>query len=199
MGTGPSRGFHTAIRGARMKRTQTSLMVASFLALAAVVTLGVLSLRGGMLADSPDQASLSPSMPPSEVIGTPSEVPEQLQPATSDALAPTGVALEPLSGPPERSLWALSADTYASGVEVSVEFEPYGIGPCSEGPSVVVRVASAKPSDSAAKIPDLAGRNVVFLLGDSVVDKGGRYAGTAVTRAQDDRVLLVLKDVRPLP
>ena len=109
--------------------------------------------------------------------------------------APEGAELVRLTNPPEKTLWALSADTYSAGVGIAVEFQPYGIGPSSFGPSVVVLVTSAEAEDASAKAPDLEGRNVIFLLGDSAVDKGGTYEGVAVTQAQGDRVVLVLEDV----
>lgn len=109
--------------------------------------------------------------------------------------APEGAELVRLTNPPEKTLWAVSAETYSAGVRIAVEFQPYGIGPSSFGPSVVVLVTSAEAEDPSAKAPDLEGRNVVFLLGDSVVDQGGTYEGIAATQAQGDRVLLVLEDV----
>jgi len=114
------------------------------------------------------------------------------------AVAEPGAELSRLSTPPEKSLWAFAAGTYEPGVRIAIEFEPYGVGPSSFGASVVALVSSAEPEDSSAKAPDLAGRNVVLILGDSVVDAGGRYEGVAVTQAQGDRVVLVLEDVAPL-
>ena len=108
-----------------------------------------------------------------------------------------GVPLEPLSAPPDRSLWALSPDSYDEGLEIEVEFEPYGIGPSSYGPSIVGLVSAAEPRARDGRVPDLTGRNVVFILGDQLVKVGGRYAGVAVTRMQGDRIVLVLQDVTP--
>ena len=116
---------------------------------------------------------------------------------TTEQPAAAGSVLASLSAPPERSLWALSDKSYDAGVELAVEFEPYGIGPSSLGPSIVARVSSATARGSSGRVPELAGRNVVFVLGESVVETGGHYAGTAVTTAKGDRVVLVLKDVKP--
>ena len=119
------------------------------------------------------------------------------EPPAALAPAPPGSPLEPLTTPPERSLWALSAESYDTGVVISVEFEPYGVGPSSYGPSIVALVSSATPIDSGVKAPELVGRNVVLIVGDVDVEVGGRYMGTVVTRAQDDRVVLVLQDAAP--
>jgi hypothetical protein len=109
--------------------------------------------------------------------------------------AAPGSSLEPLSSPPERSLWALSPDSHDAGLEIDVEFEPYGVGPPAYGPSIVALVSVAEHVSPGGRAPDLVGRNVVFVLGDQSVEAGGRYVGTVVTREQDDRIVLVLQDV----
>lgn len=118
-------------------------------------------------------------------------------PASPERLAAAGERLEPLSGPPERSVWALSADAYDEGVELVIEFEPYGYGPSSFGPSIVALVSSAAPQDSDARIPKLSGRNVVLIVGDTEVEAGGSYTGKAITRLQDDRIVIVLQEASP--
>lgn len=137
-------------------------------------------------------------VPPAESNGTQTPA---TPPAASAPAAPAapGAPLEPLSTPPERSLWALSPESYDPGVEITVEFEPYGIGPSSYGPSIVALVSAATPEAPGTRAPDLVGRNVVLIVGDVSVAVGGRYTGTVVTRAQDDRIVLVLQDAVPEP
>jgi len=136
----------------------------------------------GQSSSAPDSAGATqtPAPPSSDTPATP---------------AAPGVPLEPLSAPPDRSLWALSPDSYDEGLEIEVEFEPYGVGPSSYGPSIVALVSAADPVDPGGRAPDLVGRNVVLVLGDQRVEAGGRYVGTVVTREQDDRIVLVLQDV----
>jgi hypothetical protein len=108
-----------------------------------------------------------------------------------------GVELERLSTPPERSLWALSPDSYDAGAEVKVRFETYGLGPESFGPSVVTRVTQATPADSSARLPDLNGRNVIFVTGETTVETGGAWEATAITRLSGDRIVFVLTEAKP--
>jgi len=117
---------------------------------------------------------------------------------SAPTLAVPSAELPRLTTPPEKTLWALAPEACDAGVRVAVEFEPYGVGPSLFGPSIVAKVTSAESDSSSAKTPDLAGRNVVLLLGESVVDAGGRYRGVALTKVQQDRVVLVLDDVEPL-
>jgi hypothetical protein len=113
--------------------------------------------------------------------------------------AAPGRTLSALSTPPARSLWALSADSYDADVEIEVEFQPYGTGPSSFGPSIVALVTVSSHQGSEQRVPELDGRNVVFIVGDTTVKVGGHYAGTAVTRLQDDRIVFVLKQASLLP
>jgi hypothetical protein len=140
-----------------------------------------------------DVGQSSPAPDSADATQTPAP-PSSDSPATPAA---PGVPLEPLSAPPDRSLWALSPDSYDEGLEIEVEFEPYGVGPSSYGPSIVALVSAADPVDPRGRAPDLAGRNVVFILGDQLVKVGGRFTGVAVTRMQGDRIVVVLQDVKP--
>jgi hypothetical protein len=105
-----------------VRRPSTGFLVASLLGLAETVTLGALALRGGTPEYTPDQAFPDAPTPSSDVVGAPPDVPEPSLSATSDPLAPQDVSLDRLDAPPERSLRALSADTYAQGLLIHVEF-----------------------------------------------------------------------------
>jgi len=164
-----------------------SAVSVTLLVVAVLVVVAAFGL-GRLTAQSPEGDQTERSGPTGQE-GSSTETSAPVEPASE------GAELVRLTNPPEKTLWALSADTYAAGVRITVEFQPYGIGPSSFGPSVVVLVTSAEAEDPSAKAPDLEGRNVIFLLGDSVVDKGGTYEGVAVTQAQGDRVVLVLEDV----
>ncbi len=133
-------------------------------------------------AESPDEPTVSTPSAPSAPTSATTE--------TTGQPAPVGTALAPMSQPPVKSLWALSPSSYDEGVEIRVEFSPYGIGPSAFGPSIVVLVTSAQAQ--TGRVPDLTGRNVVFLVGDTSVKSGGRYRGAVVTRAKDDRIVFVL-------
>jgi hypothetical protein len=107
--------------------------------------------------------------------------------------AKSGAALKQLMQAPEKTMLALPADKYASGLKASVVFEPYGMGPPSFGRSIAVNLISFDPGDSG--LPDLKGRNVVLVLDGVTVDSGGRYSGRVTTRVFGDQTALMLTDV----
>jgi len=158
-------------------------LVAAFAGLAVVVLVAGCDNGGsGDGGTAPLSDSATPTVTASPSTGTPQPV-------------PVGEALQTLSEPPERSLWALSTDSCDAGVEIAVEFEPYGVGPSSLGSSIVALVSDATPGSVDARVPALKGRNVVLILGQVSVTSGGRYSGTVITRKQGDRIVLVLQDV----
>ncbi len=133
--------------------------------------------------------------------GSPGSAPEEniAPPEASNSPAATGEKLMMLSKAPERSLWTLSADSYDAGATASIGFMPYGFGPGDYGKSISVKITSSTPDLSAgARFPDLLGRSVVLILDDNDIDTGGAYSGTVVTRAEGDRLVLVLQSVEPL-
>lgn len=110
--------------------------------------------------------------------------------------APAGQPLKQITQAPESTMWAFKPDTYAEGTRIALQFEPYGIGPASLGESVVVRVNTARPLESGVKVPELAHRNVVLVLGSTQVSVGGTYEGVGVITLRGDRACIVLAEAR---
>lgn len=173
-----------------MQRVSGRAVVALVLLLALVgggaFALGRLSARSASPGNAEGQDGSREATPAASAVAT----------GAPAAPAPAGAPLPRVTAPPEKTLLALGTDAYAEGLRIAVVFEPYGTGPDLDGPSVVARVIEATPEGDAKAAPDLAGRNVVFVLGEAKVDAGGRYRGVAVTKRQDDRLVLVLAEVR---
>jgi len=153
----------------------------------------------GIAGDPEPSGSDSPAPPQSPPAPPGDGKPEPGGPADAAGSvrpAAPGERLERLEAPPDRSLWAMTPESCDADVAVRMVFEPYGIGPGSLGPSVVVRVVSASASDPSAKLPELAGKNVVLVLGGVRVETGGAWEGTAMTRLRDGQVILELQEAR---
>lgn len=177
-------------------KAQIALVAGAFVLLAAgAFGVGHLAADPGHSAEpgerSPQSSGTAPALSSADAAGAANR-------GSPVSVAAPGAELARLTSPPEESLWAFAAGTYQPGVRVAVEFEPYGIGPSSFGESIVALVSSAELEDASVKAPELEGRNVVLIVGDSAVDSGGRYRGVAVTRAEEDRLVLVLEDVEPV-
>lgn len=184
-----------------MARPSARVIVLTILGVAiAAFAIGI-GLRGASSPGGADGTAQTPVDSSAESPAGPTGTSQQPtgETATPSEPAAAGAPLERITTPPERSLWALPLEFYDEGVELSVEIEPYGIGPSTYGPSIVALVISAKLADPAVDFPDIVDQNVVFVLGDAQVSTGGRYAGTAVTRQQDDRLVLVLEGVSRVP
>lgn len=134
----------------------------------------------------------SPDGDPADVSRVPTAPPE-----ASRAPASTGATLARLTEPPKETLVAVSPDKCDEGVVFTILFEPYGIGPGSFGPSIVAKVVSAKAEEGPAKFPDIAGRNVVLVLGELEVPAGGLHTAKGRTAKRDDMVYFKLTEVTP--
>jgi hypothetical protein len=155
--------------------------------------------------DDGQDADVAPGITP--VPRTPTDVTDPdfgtagTPPATaSESLspAPAGDALAPVVKPPDRTVIAVPADDHTVGIRYAVVFEPYGIGPASNGPSIVVYVHSMMALGCVDSRLDLAGRSVVLELCDASITVGGRYEATVVAQKRKDRVVFVIEQVRPV-
>ena len=80
------------------------------------------------------------------------------------AVALDGVALTPLSGPPEGTMAMLETSTVDADATYAVTFRPYGYGPSGGSSSVVVRIERATPQTKGAEGFDMSGRNVLVTV-----------------------------------
>lgn len=147
-------------------------------------------------------ASAAPATPPAgSVAGTasagasaggPSAGSSQPQAPATLRPAEPGAPLAQITSPPQESVWAFKPDRYDEGARIELEFRPYGTGPGSLGASVIALVDSARPL-SGGEVPELAGRNVVLVVGDTTVVEGGTYRGIGVVTLRGDRSVVVLQ------
>lgn len=148
-------------------------------------------------AGAPEGSGRTTSTPPphagrdSSAQGSPAgSAPEQ--PAAS------GDELVELTQAPYKTLRAFPADAYEPGASAEITFRPFGFGPSSFGPSVVVLVESAEQDSGSAGLPDLAGRNLVLLRSATTFTTGGVYRGRIALVPREDRLVFELSSATPV-
>lgn len=114
------------------------------------------------------------------------------------AVALEGVALTPLSGPPEGTMAMLETSTVSADATYEVTFRPYGYGPGQPGSSAVIRIEQATPQNASAERFNMSGRNVLVTLvgAETEIAEGGLYAGILGFRPQGSLLSPMIRDVR---
>lgn len=144
-------------------------------------------------ADTGDPASGGASAEPGAIADA---TDEPGTPPVTD-VAPDGEPFEQITEPPGPTTAMFDPDAMPIDTRLSVEFQPYGVGPWGDE-SLVIRLAAVSVIDNQdLDVSRLEGSNVIVNVGPdaaSSVTQGGTYTGILRAVPQQDVTILTLEE-----